>query len=67
MKMDPSSAVLHDNFNEDLILDQRKGSYLPSPENYKKRKFLNADRSPVDDDEESRATLGGSPIGRRNI
>jgi hypothetical protein len=53
MKMDPSSAVLPGDFNEDLILDQRKGSYLPSPENYKKRKFLNADRSPPNDDEES--------------
>ena len=53
MKMDPSSAVLPGDFNEDLILDQRKGSYLPSPENYKKRKFLNVDRSPPNDDEES--------------
>ena len=54
MKLDPSSAILpSSDFNEDLILDQRKGSYLASPENYKKRKFLNADKSPQNEDEES--------------
>jgi hypothetical protein len=72
MRMDPSSAVLKDNdfnLNDDLMMDQRQNSYLPSPENVRKRKNLNILKSPTaeEDKDASGVGLGGSPIGKRNI
>ena len=40
---------------------------MASPENVKKRKNLKLLNKQEEDENESKATLGGSPIGRRNI
>jgi hypothetical protein len=67
IKLDPSSAMLkgfesQKVFNENDLTIARQQSYLPSPENYKKRKTI---VTKDEEDDKSKATLGDSPVGKR--